>query len=76
MENNLAPVVLIVAACWFSCSAGAQTAQQPPALSATEQIKVARAKAAREEAARPTDRPWDRDANGKRPWETKLDALK
>jgi len=76
MENNLALVLLIVVACWFSCSAKAETAQQPPALSGTEQIKAARAKAAREEAAQPTTRPWDRDANGKRPWETKLDALK
>ena len=76
MEKYPASVLLIVAACLFSCSASAQIAPQPAALSLTEQIRAARAKATREEAAEPTGRPWDRNANGKRPWEIKAETIK
>jgi hypothetical protein len=38
-------------------------------LSIKEQIRAARAKADREEEASPKGRSWDRDANGRRPWD-------
>ena len=38
-------------------------------LSDREQVKSDRAKAAEEEKNSTTARPWDRDADGKRPWE-------
>lgn len=36
-----------------------------------DQIKAARAKETMDEKNAPSERPWDRDANGKRPWERK-----
>jgi hypothetical protein len=41
------------------------------ALSMSEQIRAARAKADREEETGPKERFWDRDADGKRPWDRK-----
>jgi hypothetical protein len=48
----------------------------PPinALSDRDRIKNDRAKAAAEEKNSSTARPWDRDANGKRPWDVALPA--
>lgn len=49
-------------------------AEQSPAklpLSDREQVRSDRAKAAEEEKNSTTARPWDRDADGKRPWERK-----
>ncbi|MGL9616764.1 hypothetical protein QRQ56_02075 [Bradyrhizobium sp. U531] len=40
-------------------------------LSDREQVKSDRAKAAEEEKSSTAARPWDRDAEGKRPWERK-----
>ena len=40
-----------------------------PEISLTEQIKAARAKEDTAEKNASPVRPWDRDANGKRPWE-------
>lgn len=74
MEKRSALLVLMIAACSFSYPARAQVEPKLSVLSASEQIKAERAKAAREEAAQPTTRPWDRDANGKRPWDIKTDA--
>ena len=49
----------------------AQTSQVEPKPPVTdrEQVQADRAKAAAEEKSAPTTRPWDRDPNGKRPWE-------
>ncbi|MCK1360026.1 hypothetical protein [Bradyrhizobium sp. 199] len=44
-------------------------AQPKPPVTDREQVQADRAKAAAEEKSAPTIRPWDRDANGKRPWE-------
>jgi hypothetical protein len=48
----------------------------PPAttLSDRDRIKVDRAKAAAEEKNSTTARAWDRDSNGKRPWDVVLPA--
>jgi hypothetical protein len=43
--------------------------QSDPKLSDRENIKAERAKAVAEEAKSDPARPWDRDKNGKRPWE-------
>jgi hypothetical protein len=42
--------------------------------SGRDRIKVDRAKAAAEEKNSTTARPWDRDSNGKRPWDVALPA--
>ena len=78
MTKNRVIVLLIGAACLSVSAAHAQIAAQSaqPVRSATEQIKAERAKAAREDAREPTARAWDRDSNGKRPWEIKLDPIK
>ncbi len=49
----------------------AQTPQPSAKLPLTdrEQIQADRAKAAAEEEREPTARPWDRNADGKRPWD-------
>ena len=50
-------------------AAQASEAQPKPPVTDREQVQADRAKAAAEEKSAPTTRPWDRDANGKRPWE-------
>ncbi|MDA9406017.1 hypothetical protein XH80_04395 [Bradyrhizobium sp. CCBAU 45384] len=40
-----------------------------PPLTDREQVKADRAKAAEDDKAATTARPWDRDAYGRRPWE-------
>ena len=50
-------------------AAQASEAQPKPPVTDREQVQADRAKAAAEEKNAPTTRPWDRDANGKRPWE-------
>ncbi|GEM_PF-4190672 len=50
----------------------AQTSPPPNTpLTDREQVQADRAKAAAEEKGATTVRPWDRDADGKRPWERK-----
>ncbi|MCK1544566.1 hypothetical protein IVA87_32225 [Bradyrhizobium sp. 147] len=44
---------------------------QNPPFTDREQVKHDRAKAAEAEKSAPTTRPWDRDADGKRPWDQK-----
>lgn len=74
-ENSAFVVLLVVTAYLFSCSAHAENAPQPvTASSAVDHIRAARAKTVRDEATEPTTRPWDRDAQGKRPWEIKTDV--
>ncbi len=43
-------------------------------LSIHDQIKAARAKQAADEKIAPSGRPWDRDADGKRPWDKQQPA--
>ncbi len=50
----------------------AQTTPAPTApLTDRERVQADRAKAAEDEKVAPITRPWDRDADGKRPWERK-----
>ncbi|AWL98397.2 hypothetical protein ABIA00_000484 [Bradyrhizobium ottawaense] len=50
----------------------AQTTPIPtPPLTDRERVQADRAKAAEDEKGAPMTRPWDRDADGKRPWERK-----
>ncbi|QPF81910.1 hypothetical protein IC762_19120 [Bradyrhizobium genosp. L] len=52
------------------CPVAAQTAQPSPTPPTDrERVQADRAKAAADEKTAPSARPWDRDANGKRPWE-------
>ena len=50
---------------------GVPSTPAKPALSDREQVKADRAKAAEDEKGTTTARPWDRDADGRRPWERK-----
>jgi hypothetical protein len=72
--------ILLVLLLSLSAAAHAETALPPPdrtseshdgKISFREQIKADRAKAAAELEAPGTARPWDKDVNGLRPWETK-----
>lgn len=51
----------------------AQTTPVPtaPPLTDRERVQADRAKVADDEKVAPITRPWDRDADGKRPWERK-----
>ncbi|MEY9184482.1 hypothetical protein ABIG06_006071 [Bradyrhizobium sp. USDA 326] len=51
----------------------AQTTPVPtaPPLTDRERVQADRARAAEDEKVAPISRPWDRDADGKRPWERK-----
>jgi hypothetical protein len=66
--------ILVVGAVLFlSSSAIVRSAEQATAaadMSIRDQIKAARAKDDLEEKAGLVARPWDRDASGKRPWDT------
>jgi hypothetical protein len=61
-------IILIVALLAISSSAAAQIPASPADTSIRDQIKAARAKDKIDEAAGSKERWWDRDANGKRPW--------
>ena len=62
----------IIVALLTTFPALAQTAQIPaPAVTDRERVQADRAKAAEDEKVAPATRPWDRDADGKRPWERK-----
>lgn len=62
---------LLIIALLATSPVAAQTAQPSPKplLTDREQIQADRAKAAAVEKSDPAARPWDRDADGKRPWE-------
>ncbi|MCP3440632.1 hypothetical protein [Bradyrhizobium sp. CCGUVB14] len=66
--------ILVVGAILFlSSSANVRAAEQAPAateMSIRDQIKAARAKDVLEEKSASVARSWDRDASGKRPWDT------
>ena len=66
--------ILVVGAILFlSSSAIVRSAEQATAAAETsirDKIKAARAKDVLEEKAGSVARPWDRDASGKRPWDT------
>ena len=72
--------ILLVLLLSLSAAAQTETALPPPdrtsespdgKISFREQIKADRAKAAAESETPGTARPWDKDVNGLRPWETK-----
>jgi hypothetical protein len=64
-------IALLVALLIVLPSANGQIAptKQPPSMS--DQIKADRAKVKVDTDAAPKARPWDRDVNGKRPWDQK-----
>ncbi|KJC50913.1 hypothetical protein UB31_11725 [Bradyrhizobium sp. LTSP849] len=64
----------IIAVMLLAPASAAQFAGPAPAapeLSSHDQIKAARAKEAEETKSGPTARAWDRDGDGKRPWDTR-----
>jgi len=68
---NIFIVVLLILP-WSAVAAQAVPPPGPPLqaeLSIRDQIKAQRAKEDAEERNEPPGRPWDRDAEGKRPWE-------
>jgi hypothetical protein len=68
MKNALLAALLIV-------PLSSQQAQTAPASkeapSVHDQVKTDQAKSKADFESGPKERPWDRDANGKRPWERK-----
>ncbi|QOG18985.1 MULTISPECIES: hypothetical protein [Bradyrhizobium] len=57
----------------WSAAVTAQTAAPPQSdLSVRDQIKAARAKDKADEEADQTKRAWDRNGDGRRPWETSV----
>ncbi|WP_245453675.1 hypothetical protein [Bradyrhizobium sp. AC87j1] len=62
----------IIVALLTTLPALAQTAPIPTQpLTDRERVQADRAKAAQDEKVAPMTRPWDRDSDGKRPWERK-----
>lgn len=53
-----------------SFAARADPAETKPEDSVRDQIKAARLKERADERAGPSARAWDRDSNGKRPWDS------
>jgi hypothetical protein len=64
MKNAFLAALVIV-----PLSAHGQTAPTSEEVSIQDQIKNDRAKSKADFENGPKGRPWDRDANGKRPWE-------
>jgi hypothetical protein len=65
-------IVLLVALLTVPLSTHAQTAPiSNEASSMHDQIKTDQAKSKADFEGGPKERPWDRDANGKRPWDRK-----
>jgi hypothetical protein len=72
-------IVLLLALALGSSAAQAKDAAAPTPkepLSVREMIQENRAKAKAEEDKEPKERFWDRDADGKRPWDPKVAAPK
>ncbi|WP_271570832.1 hypothetical protein [Bradyrhizobium sp. CCBAU 11386] len=68
---------LMIAITLFAAPVAAQPAVPPaatPEISFRDQIKAARARDAAEEKTSSTARAWDRDVNGKRPWDIPVKA--
>lgn len=68
---------LMIAITLFAAPVAAQPVVPPaatPEISFRDQIKAARARDAAEQKSGSTVRPWDRDVNGKRPWDTPVKA--
>lgn len=65
--------LITIIALLIAFPAFAQNIASPPKgpITDREQVQSDRAKAAADEKTAPTTRPWDRDADGKRPWERK-----
>ena len=69
MTKFLIAALLAILLALAPVAAQTSEAQPKPPVTDREQVQADRAKAAAEEKNAPTTRPWDRDANGKRPWE-------
>jgi len=65
-------IIIAIIALLITFPALAQTKPPPkPPLTDREQVKADRAKAAEDDKTAPTSRPWDRDTDGRRPWDPK-----
>ena len=63
-------IVILTALALISLSTQGQTAPASKDIpSMHDQIKIDRAKANADFESGPKERPWDRDANGRRPWD-------
>jgi hypothetical protein len=62
-------VVLTVACSAATAQVAPAPTKAPAELSIRDQIKAQRAKEQLDERNGPSQRAWDRDANGKRPWD-------
>ncbi len=71
LEPGMTKFIIVVLL--TTCPLLAQTTPVPstPPLTDRERVQADRAKAAEDEKVAPTTRPWDRDLDGKRPWERK-----
>lgn len=73
MTKLIISIVALLTMAPVLAQTGVPSPSAKPPLSDREQVKANRAKAAEDEKAATTARPWDRDANGRRPWERKPD---
>ena len=70
------PLSFALLAIWSSAAAQTPTPNSSLAdTSIRDHIKAARAKDKVDEAAASKERWWDRDANGKRPWDTPIKPM-
>ena len=67
MKIALLVTLLVISASAQGQVATAPVPKDPPSIH--EQIKADRARAKADDENGPTTRPWDRDRDGKRPWE-------
>jgi hypothetical protein len=63
-------LVAYMIACWSTASAETSASASPKENSPVhDQVKAARAKEKADDAREPKERWWDRDSDGKRPWD-------
>jgi hypothetical protein len=69
MKTYLAIIAIMLLAP-ASAAQPATLEQATPEISSRDQIKAARAKEVEDTKSSPAARAWDRDSDGKRPWDT------
>ena len=70
LDSGMKKILMVALVTTVPALAQVGSPQKPP-LTDREQVKADRAKAVEAEKSAPTTRPWDRDADGKRPWDQK-----
>ena len=71
-RSRIGTLSLLITVLSVASAANGQTTSEPApkeAISDYDRLRAARAKAKLEEESAPKSRYWDRDADGKRPWE-------